>query len=71
MLTFLNEDLPNILVGLAVLLLLGLSLGSMIASRRRVKRAGGCGGGCCGCPYSGSCASAPHDPDSDRDVRHR
>lgn len=60
MLHLLQENLATILVGLALLLLVGLALWGALAPRRRAKR-GGCGGGCCGCPSAGNCAAARRD----------
>lgn len=57
MLRLLQENLATILVGLALLLLVGLALWGALAPRRRAKR-GGCGGGCCGCPSAGCCPAA-------------
>ena len=58
MLHLLQENLATILVGLALLLLVGLALWGALAPRRRARRNGGCGGGCCGCPSAGNCAAA-------------
>ena len=44
MLRLLQENLATVLVGLAMLLLIGLALWGALAPRRRAKR-GGCGGG--------------------------
>lgn len=57
MLRLLQEHLATILVGLAMLLLVGLALWGALASRRRAKR-GGCSGCCGGCPSAGCCPAA-------------
>lgn len=66
MLRLLQENLATVLVGLAMLLLIGLALWGALAPRRRAKR-GGCGGGCCGCPSAAAArppgaAAAPRRP---------
>ena len=62
MLRLLQENLATVLVGLAMLLLVGLALWGALASRRRARRGGCggcCGGGCCGCPAARTASGAP------------
>ena len=46
--TFIRGNLASILVLLAVALLVGGSVWSLV-------RGGACGGGCAGCPHAGKC----------------
>lgn len=55
MLQFISDNLATILVGLAVAALLALSLWAMHCGKKKHAHDGGCGGGCCGCPYAGKC----------------
>lgn len=51
MLSFMLNHAGSALVALAVALVAGLAIASIV----RRKRAGGCGGGCAGCPNAGVC----------------
>ena len=55
MLQFILDHLATLLVGLAVAALLALSLCAMRRDKKKYAHEGGCGGGCCGCPYAGKC----------------
>lgn len=55
MLQFILDHLATLLVGLAVAALLALSLCGMRRDKKKHAHEGGCGGGCCGCPYAGKC----------------
>lgn len=55
MLQFILDHLATLLVGLAVAALLALSLCAMRRDKKKPAHEGGCGGGCCGCPYAGKC----------------
>ena len=50
--TFIRGNLASILVLLAVALLVGGSVWSLV---REKNRGGACGGGCAGCPHAGKC----------------
>lgn len=51
MLSFMLNHVGSALVALAVALVAGLAIASLV----RRKRAGGCGGGCAGCSNAGVC----------------
>ena len=55
MLQFILDHLATLLVGLAVAALLALSLCAMRRDKKKHAHEGGCGDGCCGCPYAGKC----------------
>ena len=55
MLQFILDHLATLLVGLAVAALLALSLCAMRRDKKKHAHEGGCGVGCCGCPYAGKC----------------
>lgn len=55
MLQFISDNLATILVGFAVAVLLAFSLWAMHRDKKKHAHEGGCGGGCCSCPYAGKC----------------
>ena len=57
MFAFFQENLATILVGTAVLSILILVVWYMYREKKKARRPGGCGGGCCGCPHYGRCRS--------------
>ncbi len=55
MLEFLQGNLANILVGLAVAGVLFLALWAIYRQKKRAVRSEGCSGCCCGCSHGGGC----------------
>ncbi|MDR0841708.1 MAG: FeoB-associated Cys-rich membrane protein [Christensenellaceae bacterium] len=53
MLSFLQANLPSLLVGAVVLALLALAIWSIIRTKKKTGSACGCG--CSKCPYSNDC----------------
>jgi len=55
MLQWLAENGGTLLIGAALLLIVGAVVRSMLKSRKKAKSSGGCAGGCAGCSMCGSC----------------
>lgn len=55
MLYWLAENWGTLLIGTALLLIVGAAVRSMLKSRKKAKSSGGCSCGCAGCSLCGSC----------------
>lgn len=55
MLYWLAENGGTLLIGTALLLIVGAAVRSMFKNRKKARSSGGCSGGCAGCSLCGSC----------------
>lgn len=60
---WLSENLGSLIVLVLVALLMGLLVFFLVRSKRK----SGCGGGCSGCAFAGSCPSCVAYPKADSD----